>query len=485
MACRIPRCAETMSASLLSGLVPIIVQARQNLIIDPQLLPLPVPTSLAEQIAAYENYIQDLTVAMSQLGMSLESLQENHNRWLRYVDSDLNQTGAEMEYAAMTNNEEGVLSWIERVRTRIAVLAGKRECARVTIQRFYFHLEPILQNLTSQNTQTVKLPTLQPPEFFGDIKDWPAFWSSFKAAVHDQNIPEIQKLVYLFSLVKGRAKAVIAGFALRPENYLLVVQTLESKYGQPELLKATLERELWDLPPAEKARSLEQTVDAIERIMRQLEALNENLENSQIRRRVLEKLPSWMLSEIHVRQTEEGDQSVRKMREIIAQIMRRRQWIISAKGMKTEKSADQKKPHKATVKREESAPLSSALAATDDKGKPVESKEKKVNSKPRCAFCMEEHYSDLCAQFADYFSRREKVKELGLCTRCLRKGHLAKECKSRVKPCFYCKGNHAGALCREKEALKGNRNQGSATHSVQIEKEDTVLTVTRKSYIQD
>ena len=146
-----------MSASLLSSLAPIIVQARQNLTINPQLLPLPVPTPLAEQVAAYENYIQDLTVAISQLGMSLESFRENHTRWLRYVDTALNQTGTEDEYAAMANNEDGVLSWTEKVRGKIAVLAGKRECAQLAVQRLCSNLQPIPQNPTSQNTQTLKL----------------------------------------------------------------------------------------------------------------------------------------------------------------------------------------------------------------------------------------------------------------------------------------------------------------------------------------
>ena len=156
-----------MSASLLSSLAPIIAQARQNLTVDPQLLPLPVPTPLAEQVAAYENYVQELTVAMSQLGMSLESFQENHNRCLRYMDAALNQTGVKEEYAAMTSSEDGVLACIERVRARIALLAGKRECARVTVQRLYSHLQPTPQNLVTQNTQTLRLPTIQPLEFFG------------------------------------------------------------------------------------------------------------------------------------------------------------------------------------------------------------------------------------------------------------------------------------------------------------------------------
>ena len=117
---------------------------------------------------------------------------------------------------------------------------------------------------------------------------------------------------------------------------------------------------------------------------------------------------------------------------------------------------------------------------TDDKGKLAESKDKKNNAKPRCVFSSGEHYSDLCAKFADYHSRQEVVKELKLCSRCSRKWYLARDCTRRVKPCFDRKGYHAGAVCGEKEVLKGinNSRHESAAHSVQTESETTAETET-------
>ena len=50
-------------------------------------------------------------------------------------------------------------------------------------------------------------------KFYGDIKEYPAFIGSFKAAVDSQPISKLEKLTYLFSLLKGEAKKSIQGFA--------------------------------------------------------------------------------------------------------------------------------------------------------------------------------------------------------------------------------------------------------------------------------
>uniref|UniRef100_A0A0N5AIP6 DUF1758 domain-containing protein n=1 Tax=Syphacia muris TaxID=451379 RepID=A0A0N5AIP6_9BILA len=43
-----------------------------------------------------------------------------------------------------------------------------------------------------------------------------------------------------------------------------------------------------------------------------------------------------------------------------------------------------------------------------------------------------------CTVYSSYQKRMEKVKELDLCKRCLKKGHSTDKCRSRMRSCFYC-----------------------------------------------
>uniref|UniRef100_A0A1I7VAP0 Nucleosome assembly protein n=1 Tax=Loa loa TaxID=7209 RepID=A0A1I7VAP0_LOALO len=58
-----------------------------------------------------------------------------------------------------------------------------------------------------------------------------------KQAIHLQGNPNIQKLTYLTSCLKGEALEAIRGFDIAPENYELIRQVLIDKYGNPATIK--------------------------------------------------------------------------------------------------------------------------------------------------------------------------------------------------------------------------------------------------------
>ena len=63
----------------------------------------------------------------------------------------------------------------------------------------------------------------------------------------------------------------------------------------------------------------------------------------------------------------------------------------------------------------------------------------------RCVFCGCTHYSDKCIQLkdVDLGKRKELVRNMGLCFRCLGH-HVAKNCS---KTCYFCHHNHHSVLC--------------------------------------
>ena len=75
-----------------------------------------------------------------------------------------------------------------------------------------------------------------------------------------------------------------------------------------------------------------------------------------------------------------------------------------------------------------------------------------------CVFCNKDHFSDKCKTMADVGSRRIAASKGGRCFKCLRKGHMARDCQ-RTKACFHCgKEGHHSALClRREEPMNSKR----------------------------
>ena len=70
----------------------------------------------------------------------------------------------------------------------------------------------------------------------------------------------------------------------------------------------------------------------------------------------------------------------------------------------------------------------------------------------KCVFCKcEDHYSNQCRIITDIYTRREILKKGNICFKCLKPGHIKKNCRNKIK-CFRFKaeGNHHTALCYPK-----------------------------------
>ncbi|VDM97707.1 unnamed protein product [Onchocerca ochengi] len=104
------------------------------------------------------------------LELYISTLEETNRTWLEYIQKITDQQTKkeeENEYGEMIDDNKAIES------TRCEVT---------------------LQNKIPLYHAAVNLPQLPLPTFNGDPKSWRQFWSSFKAAVHLQNIPNIQKL---------------------------------------------------------------------------------------------------------------------------------------------------------------------------------------------------------------------------------------------------------------------------------------------------
>uniref|UniRef100_A0A914W2D1 CCHC-type domain-containing protein n=1 Tax=Plectus sambesii TaxID=2011161 RepID=A0A914W2D1_9BILA len=292
----------------------------------------------------------------------------------------------------------------------------------------------------------VQLPRLELCLFNGDMSRWQQFWDTFVAAVHHQPLPAISKLTYLLSTLTGEAKEAVAGYPITEATYPVVVEVLRRRFGDPHRIQFSLHAELRALPKAgDRTPEVRQIFEKIERICRQLDAMGDSTDHPQVAIAIEAKMPYWLLMSIYEAKQNDSHWSVMKMRRHIEMALQLRENVAF---LHNETTLPRQTP--AATQRFNS----STFAITTPSPKPPNG----------CAFCHGAHWNDECMVVVTAADRFEKVKQLELCLKCLRPGHLQNQCPS-YRPCFHCRKNHNSALCRSKGEHNGPMREGRQGHN--------------------
>ena len=128
-------------------------------------------------------------------------------------------------------------------------------------------------------SSSVKLPQLEIPTFSGERIRWKEFWDTFEATVdHNPNLTDIEKLNYLNSKLIGEAKSAVSGILLSKGNYRVAVEMLKERFGDVQSVVNCHYTELINITPAiNNSKGLRQLYDQIEKHLRSLEALNQDV----------------------------------------------------------------------------------------------------------------------------------------------------------------------------------------------------------------
>ncbi|MCP9257663.1 Pao retrotransposon peptidase family protein [Dirofilaria immitis] len=224
--------------------------------------------------------------------MTVEEIQEQHETRKRIIEEKMMRLESYPESLEMTNKE-----WKQYIQQISSPQKGERK----TKNTHKWWTMKQNETIQSANHTTVNLPQLPLPIFDGNPKLWREFWSRFDAAIHLQNIPDIQRLNYLIACLKGNALQAVKGYDITPENYNVIRTVLVEKFGQLYTIKRSLYNELYSTKKND--REWRVTVENIERILRQLEAMGENLEQSSIEIIIESRLPAWILEKIYQQKT--------------------------------------------------------------------------------------------------------------------------------------------------------------------------------------
>lgn len=304
---------------------------------------------------------------------------------------------------------------------------------------------------------TVKLPKLEILPFNGNKLKWKEFWDSFECTVHkNPKLSNIEKFSYLQSKVVGEARGAIAGLALSNENYEVAINLLSERYGNKQEIVDLHYSKLINIPPPKNKKSdLRHFLDTVERHLRSLEVLKKKIEQDVFISMIKSKLPKDVLLQLELRKDPDIEWKVDSLRKCLCTYIVARERseqdsktdVCGANSWGANSSSGNNRNQQGTrsVKYEKQSPSSfntthSAEALVAAKGNGYSDK---------CRYCQNRHWSDECTKYRTLEERKKQLKDC--CFKCLKKGHMSKECKTS-KTCVHCgaSNDHHRSLCPKK-----------------------------------
>lgn len=124
-------------------------------------------------------------------------------------------------------------------------------------------------------------------------------WDSFEANVNSKNITNVEKMSYLLAAHEGPAKEAITGLTTSNRNNEIAVDILHKHFGKPEKVIDAHYEALDALKRANNdGLACKIGFNQIEKHLRVLESLNENMDSSHLRVVIMSKFPDTVLYQV-------------------------------------------------------------------------------------------------------------------------------------------------------------------------------------------
>lgn len=280
---------------------------------------------------------------------------------------------------------------------------------------------------TTQNVR-VKLPKLEAKRFNGKVEEWQEFWDSYESSIHkNQSLSNVDKFAYLRGLVGGAAKTTIAGLALTTPNYEVAVDLLKSRFGKPVVIERAHVNELLNVAAVFSGRDtagLRRLYDQIEIHHRGLKALG--IDASTYEGIAVPSIVGKLPEVVRLQITRGKNHTEWKMDDLLKE-------LISELELREEHCAMNKQERNQNTRRDKEKELNTASALLA-----------KMND--FCAYCKGGHAHQDCDNVTSVEDRRLLLRKYGRCFICARKGHISRDCNSKII-CSICKGKHHVSIC--------------------------------------
>ena len=277
----------------------------------------------------------------------------------------------------------------------------------------------------------VKLPKLTLKKFNGDLTKWTPFWDSYESSIHSNpGLSNIDKFVYLNSLLEGPALESVAGLRLTAANYNEAVSILQRRFGDVDQIISKHMEALLNLEEVSSQynlKALRHLYDQVESQVRGLRALGVGADSygSLLAPVILNKLPQE-LRLIMSREVTEGRWNLDELMRLVDVEIRARERASKTSGSGASGNRQAKGQGKGL-------PTNATLYSSD-------------TSVPKCSYCRQQHSSISCRTVTDPNERKQILRKAGRCFVCLRRHHTSRDCRSTLR-CTGCGGRHHASLC--------------------------------------
>lgn len=316
-------------------------------------------------------------------------------------------------------------------------------------------------------TNTVKLPTIQLPNFNGAVEEWLEFRDTFVSLIHKNSaINNIQKFHYLRASVKSEATIILNSLEFTSDNYEIAWSALCERYNTNRLINTHL-KALFTLERIEYESSLKlrNLVDSVSKNLRSLEALNLPVSHwdALIIYIVGTKLDHDTAREWEIHKVNKESPTLNDLKAFIRARADVIEQVETNKGEKTQK-----------LKTKHTTTRSFAVSINDN-----------------CVVCkVDEHNILSCKEFQKltFPARWETIRQLKLCSNCLRAGHFAAKCASQHF-CKKCRAKHHTLLhddnFRKAVAVSNNQTNNDAPNQQEQQQTSlfTSLSVDKDAYV--
>ncbi|XP_050064313.1 uncharacterized protein LOC114118967 [Aphis gossypii] len=290
---------------------------------------------------------------------------------------------------------------------------------------------------------SIRLPTIKPPEFNGSLEDWASFIDTFNALFHNNSsLSDVQRLHYLKTSVSGPAADIIKNFTITAENYTAAYNELVRQYENKSLtiqshIRSLLQTPKVQVPSAVELRNLHHHISSH---VRALKALGQPVMNwdAWLVTLICSQLDSITAGEWQLRQDEKELPTYAQIESFLSKRV-----AAYEAGLISNKATEEK-----VVRPKHTQYNNKALFSQSSEGK-----------HKKCPACSGQHNIYSCEHFKDMSiaDRRNFVSKARLCFNCLNYGHQVKDCK--FSACPKCNKRHNSKLHEEQGVVVSLANQ--------------------------